>query len=393
MKRKRIIIPVLAVLLTGGIILGVFWKNDNPAGAEIETTAEGQIAVLEVKNGTITVSVEGPSRVEPYRLQDIRSHIAGTIIDARFEGDQVSRGEILVQFDDSDLRSSLRQAELNLKQALVDLKKADLELDQTQKDLAEKESLFASGSITRDQRDAVSVDARNAALNLESTQIRLSQSELSRDLAREAVNNALVTAPYDGVVLGTSVSAGDVVSANSVLMSFADISRLRLQAEVDEFDIGKVQAGMPVKITADALGDESLQSVVERVSPAAEVVNNISIFSVSTVISASDGGLRPGMSADLSILISDDSGIIVPRTAVSSVRGRFYLDVWENNEVVTRRVVAGADDGTNVVITEGLAEGEMVVVPASSGFSLSSGLEQPGGSSIIPVTIPGSGAR
>lgn len=393
MKNKtKLLIAILAVLLLGGAAVGFFWKGDAEEAAG-ETAAEEQIAVIEAQSGKISVSVEGPSRVEPYRLQDIRSQISGSVTEARLEGDEVGQGEVLVRFDDTDLRSALRQAELNLQQARVDLEKAQLELEEAEDDLAEKESLFASGSITRDQRDAARAAARNAALGLEGARIRLSQGELSRDLAQEALNNASVTAPYNGVVLASNVSAGDVASSNSVLMSFADVSRLRLRAEVDEFDIGKVKIGMPVRITADALGSESLQSVVERVSPAAEVVNNISIFTVSTVIPASDGGLRPGMSADLTILISDDSGIIVPRTAVSSVRGRFYLDVWENDEVVTKRVVAGADDGTNVVITEGLAEGEKVVVPTGGGFSLISGAAESAGTSIIPVTVPGSGGR
>ncbi|WP_319477363.1 efflux RND transporter periplasmic adaptor subunit [Marispirochaeta aestuarii] len=393
MKNKtKLLIAILAVLLLGGAAVGFFWKGDT-VEAVGDSPAEEQIAVIEAQSGKISVSVEGPSRVEPYRLQDIRSQISGSVTEARLEGDEVGQGEVLVRFDDTDLRSALRQAELNLQQARVDLEKVELELEEAEDGLAEKESLFASGSITRDQRDAARAAARNASLGLEGARIRLSQSELSRDLAQEALNNASVAAPYNGVVLASNVSAGDVASSNSVLMSFADVSRLRLRAEVDEFDIGKVKIGMPVRITADALGSESLQSVVERVSPAAEVVNNISIFTVSTVIPASDGGLRPGMSADLTILISDDSGIIVPRTAVSSVRGRFYLDVWENDEVVTKRVVAGADDGTNVVITEGLAEGEKVVVPTGGGFSLISGAAESAGTSIIPVTVPGSGGR
>ncbi len=390
-KNKLLILFSVVVLVAGGAV-GFLRKTDT-AGPVSGTAAKDQIPFIEAKSGKISLSVEGPSRVDPYRLQDIRSRISGIVIEARSEGEEVNHGETLVRFDDTVLRSALRQAELNLQQARVDLEKAKLELERAENDLDDKESLFVSGSITRDQRDAVRTAARNAALGLESARIRLSQSELSRDMAREDVRNATITAPYSGVVLSSAVSAGDVVSSNSVLMSFADVSSLRLRAEVDEFDIGKVRSGMPVKITADALGNESLQSVVERVSPSAEVVNNISIFTVSTVIPASDGGLRPGMSADLTIMISDDSGIIVPRAAVSSVRGRYYLDVFENGEVVTKRVNAGADDGFNIVITEGLAEGEKVIVPTGSGFSLNSGNEQSAGTSIIPVTVPGSGGR
>jgi HlyD family secretion protein len=176
-------------------------------------------------------------------------------------------------------------------------------------------------------------------------------------------------------------------------MTFADVSRLRLNAEVDEFDIAMVEVGMPVVITADAMGRDSLSSTVERISPAAEVINNISIFTVSTVIRSTTTVLRPGMSADIAILISDDTGLVIPANAVSSVRGRSYLDVVEDGEVVTRRVVAGATNGTNTVILEGLGEEDLVVVPQLASFSLDTPAAEPdgGSSSLLPISVPGTG--
>jgi HlyD family secretion protein len=200
-----------------------------------------------------------------------------------------------------------------------------------------------------------------------------------------------VRAPYTGVVLTTEVGTGDIASSGTVLLTFADVSRLRVLAEVDEFDVGILEPGMPVRITADALGTEEISSTLERVSPAAEVINNISIFTVSSVIRADQAPLRPGMSADLTVLVSDDTGLIVPSSAVSSVRGRAYLDVYENEEVVTKRVVAGTDDGRETVILEGLEEGALVIVPEAPGFTLTGGTTDTGGSSIIPVSVPGAG--
>ena len=123
MKNKtKLLIAILAVLLLGGAAVGFFWKGDT-VEAVGDSPAEEQIAVIEAQSGKISVSVEGPSRVEPYRLQDIRSQISGSVTEARLEGDEVGQGEVLVRFDDTDLRSALRQAELNLQQARVDLEK------------------------------------------------------------------------------------------------------------------------------------------------------------------------------------------------------------------------------------------------------------------------------
>lgn len=392
-KQMTGISPLLSLLLLSLLLLASCGEKDETAPAA-EVPADGDaIHAVEAVQGALTVTVEGPAVVEPFRSQEIRSRVAGMVISAAEMGETVPAGELLVALDDNDLRIAVREAELSLNQAKLDLERAVLLHQRAQSDLADKESLFKSGSISRDQVDTAREAVATADLARKSSEIKVNQSQLSLDKAREAVENSGITAPFTGVVLSSAIGPGDVINTTSVLMLFADLTRLRLKAEVDEYDIGKVAAGMPVVITADALGKESIRSTVELVSPAAEVVNNISIFTVSTVIRADKSPLRPGMSADMSILISDDEGLLVPSNALSSVRGRYYLDVYENEEIVTKRVVAGANDGSRAVILEGLSEGELVIIPAPAGFSLGEGATASTGSSIVPISIPGTRSR
>ena len=232
---------------------------------------------------------------------------------------------------------------------------------------------------------------QNADYGLKSAELAVSQALLSLETARVNLNGAALRAPFKGVVLKSSLTNGDLVSKGALLLTFADLSRVRLVAEVDEFDIGKVQPGQSVTITSDALGESSLKSKVERVSPAAEVINNISIFKVSTVLDNKGGQLKPGMSADISILISSDKVIVVPSKAVSTVRTRSYVKVFEDEEVKTKRVTIGANDGVSVAVVEGLEEGEIVVLPGSAGITLSTQSTTSSGSSVVPITIPGTG--
>ncbi|MDA3947639.1 MAG: efflux RND transporter periplasmic adaptor subunit [Spirochaeta sp.] len=398
-------IGVLAasVIIVFGTDLVPFGDADSgtaSAGAPGDGTAGGidpetQLGAVEAVPGSISITVEGPAVVEPYRQLDIRSATAGTVVEALDEGTAVSAEGVIVRLDGSAHRAALQQAELNLDQAEVDLERARLAVGRAERDLAAKESLLASGSITRNERDTAAEALATARLEARTAEIRVSQSNLAVETATRDLAATEIRAPYGGVVLLSNVGAGDVVSSGTVFVTFADVSRLRLRAEVDEFDIGKVQPGMEVMITADSLGDESVLSTVERVSPAAEVINNISIFTVSAVVRADQAPLLPGLSADLTVLVSDDTGLIVPSPAVSTVRGRAYLDVYENDAVETKRVVAGTDDGRNIVILDGLEEGALVVVPETPGFTLTSGT-LPGatgstGSSIIPIPMPGAG--
>jgi RND family efflux transporter MFP subunit len=417
-KRTRIVLAVLAttvvavgaLFLSGMISFGPFTFGGgevSSAGAGAGTTgqaasaettlaaaqAAGQAAAIEAKPGSLSITVEGPAVVEPFRQLSVRSGIAGTVVEAAGEGDTFTAGEILVRFDGNDYRGALRQAQLNLEQARVDLQRAELAVRRARSDLDDKESLYESGSITRTERDTAREGLASAELELTSARIKVDQNLLAEETATRNLEATEVRAPYPGVVLESGVGTGDVVSSGSVLMTFADVSRLRIRAEVDEYDVGVIEAGMAVVITADALGTEEVTSTVERVSPAAEIVNNISIFTVSAVVRADQAKLRPGMSADLTVLVSDDTGLIVPSAAVSSVRGRFYLDVLEEGQPVTRRVVAGTDDGRNIVILDGLNEGDLVILPESAALNLAipgaSGTSN--GTSIIPVNLPGAG--
>ena len=376
----------LAIAVALLLVLGC--ENDS---AEATASAEDQLLAVEAKPGSVSVVVEGPSVVEPYRIQTVRARVEGIVLEALPEGDAVASGDVLVRFDSSDQLKTLRQAQIALSQARVNREKAVDTLETSRRDLSDKETLLKSGAVPEDQVRAARENMASAQRSLELAELGVSQAALTLETAQEELAATVVRAPFDGVVLSTDLNPGDLVSRGALLLTFADLSRVRLRAEVDEFDIGKVEVGQSVSISSDAVGESALKSKVERISPAAEVVNNISIFKVSTVLRNEDGKLKPGMSADVSILISADKGLVVPSKAVSTVRSRSYLKVFADQEVQNRRVEVGADDGVNIVVLEGLEEGELVVVPSTAGFSLTSS-QTSTGTSVIPISVPGSGA-
>jgi HlyD family secretion protein len=388
-KRKSILYAaIIAVLLGGALILYLVLRPQEPSGVSGD---EQQILTVPAKAGSVSIRVEGPSVVEPYLSQDIRSKIEGQITTAAVEGDSFAKGDVLLQLDRTEQVKDLRQAEIGLSQAVVNRDRARATMEKAKTDFDTAKRLFSTGAIPKEQMDLAQETLQNAEYGFKSAELTVSQALLSLETARENLNGTSIRAPFDGIVLRSSVTAGDLVSKGALLLTFADLSRIRLQAEVDEFDIGKVQPGQPVTITSDALGETSLTSKVERVSPAAEVINNISVFKVSTVLDNRDGRLRPGMSADISILISSDKGIVVPSKAVSTVRTRSYVKVFEEDEIKTKRVTIGANDGVNVAVLEGLEEGDLVVLPGTAGISLTSQTQSSSGSSVVPITVPGTG--
>ena len=392
MKKKGLTVVVIVVLIAAAGVGGWFLLSRRAADAAAAQAAE-QVATVEAKAGTVQVKVEGPSVVEPYAVQTIRSRIDGVVVQAVQEGDAVSAGGVLVRFDPVDQEKAVRQAELTLAQARVNRERTEATLVKARADVEVKRALFASRAIAQDQVAAAedAVGAAEHALKL--ADIAVSQSALSLDGAKRDREATVVRAPFSGVVIKADLSLGDLVGRSAALLDLADLSRVRLQAEVDEFDISKVEVGQAATVTSDAIGGESLRSKVERISPTAEIVSNISIFKVATVLDNSDGRLRPGMSADISILVRSDKGIVVPSKAVATTRGRSYIKVLANGEVETKRVTLGADDGVSVAVLEGLEAGELVVVATTGGLTLTGAAASSSGTSVIPITVPGAGAR
>lgn len=387
---KKINKYTMIAAITGVLLLILLLSFNGCQQSSQEDNTGKEMQAVEAKPGSVSVVVEGPSVVEPYLMQTVRSRIDGVVIKSPMEGDFFSEGDVMVRFDSSEQQKAVRQAQIVLEQARINREKADNTLKKAETDLSNKQKLFKSGAVPQEQVDIAKNDLDTAVNSLKLTDLSVSQAVLSLETAEADKAATIVRAPFNGVVLSTELNPGVLINRSAELLIFADLSRVRLRAEVDEYDINKIQTGQSVSITGEAIGDKPLTSTVERISPAAEVINNISIFRVSTVLDNEAGLLKPGMSADISILISSDKGLIVPSRAVSTVRNRSYVKVFKEDEIKTRRISVGADDGINVAVLDGLEEGELVVVSSSGGFSLTTSKDS-AGTSVVPITVPGTG--
>lgn len=386
---KKFLIPAILVIVIGGTALFLFSTSKK---SETSNKTESGPQTVAAKIGTVSIDVDGISIIEPYTQVTLRASAATIVRSIASMGTHVKKGDVVVALDDTNVRNDLAQAEFNLSQAKIELEKAKLNYQRAEKDKSDKKILFDTNAISADVYEQSVRGALDAELALKATELKQRQAELSLNMAQNDVAALKIRAPFDGTVLKTYVAPGDLVSSNAAVALFGDIDRLRLNAEIDEYDINKVKIGQRVTITGESIGSEPILSTVDAISPMAEVVNNISIFTVTAIVENKKGTLRPGMSADFSIRISSDKGLVVPSKAVSTVRGRSYIEVLENSEIVKKRVVTGSDDGINTVILEGLDEGALVVLPGSSTIkAIAPSSTTTAEKSVLPITIPGSG--
>jgi HlyD family secretion protein len=263
----------------------------------------------------IVVSAEANGSVQPIQIVAVKSRASGTILEMRVEtGDMVHRGDTLVKVDRRDPTTAYNQAQ------------ADLEVAQAQAGNAaaqkrRADEMFAAGVLSEQDHDNASLADANARAQLVRAQAGLQS-------ASDALTDCNVLAPVDGTILVKNVEAGGVitsavrdVSGGTVLLQMADLSTVEVQALVDETDIGKVQAGMPVVITVDAYPNRPFQGTVLKIEPQSTVSQNVTMFPVLVNIPNPDGLLRPGMNAEVAIQIGERQGVLaIPSAALRTDR-------------------------------------------------------------------------
>lgn len=413
MKRKRWLVAIVVLL---GISIGGYFflsskKVQKPAVASVETYT--------VTRGDLLVSVSGSGVLEAKDTVDVTSEIGGTVIWVVEEGSKVKKGDILCKIDPQDYELALTQAELNYKNARLKLEQAKINLENQKKQLEQNirdaktsrdnayielqkakrqlddaEKLYKVNAITLNEVKTYR-DNYNKALNtynqavenlnlLESTRAdklaqaerdialaesSLEQAKIDLDKAKRNLSKTTIYAPIDGIVADVSIKkGGQNIAKETTLMSILDTSTMKIKLEVDETDIPKVKIGLPVRITCEAFPDREFQGKVTNISPRATISNNIAIFKVQVEIPNPTGELRAGMTAEGEIILKEQHNVLlVPLRAVKRTERRAYVEILKDNgEKELVRVTLGEDDGTNIVVEDGLKEGDKVVLASTS---------------------------
>lgn len=181
-------------------------------------------------------------------------------------------------------------------------------------------------------------------------QIKLEQAQLSLTMAREALDDAKIIAPFEGVVTALTAVVGG--SGGSATLAVMDDSQYHVDVLIDETEISQVQAGQQAKITFDALPDVTVTGSIGRVDPSGTVSNGVVNYLVRVNLDPTDAALRTDMTANVSIVIDTHTNVMaVPGTAIRTDTTGYYINV------------VGAD-GTaqRVDVTTGYTDGELTEI-------------------------------
>lgn len=222
------------------------------------------------------------------------------------------------------------------------------------------------------------IGGESAENSLADAALAVQNAQLSLQSAQEALDSYTITSPISGTVIEKNLKAGDQLNGgdSGAMAVIYDLSQLELQMDVSELDIGQIQPGQTVEITAEALPGQTFTGVVEKVSVNGTTTDGFTTYPV-TILLSEYGDLNPGMNVSADIIVErSENALCVPAEAVNSDgtvlvagEGAFAEDgvtIADPSKIESRPVTLGRGNQDFVEITSGLEEGETVLLPIQS---------------------------
>ena len=374
-KKRRIIIwSVVAAIVIFQLIRSIFF------GADKELVFRTHV----VGSHTIENTVTATGTIEPVEEVQVGTQVSGEIAAIYVDYNTVvKKGQLLAELDKSNLLENLRQAEASVRSAESDMNYAKTSYERTK-------TLYEAKAATQIAYD----EAYNSLVRAETS---LLNAKSNLDKAKVNLGYAEIYSPIDGVILSREVEKGQTVAASystPTLFTIAkDLTQMKVEADVDEADIGQVKEKQKVRFTVDAYIDDVFEGEVEQIRLKPTTTNNVVKYTVIITAPNPQMKLLPGLTASVTIITEEATGIAIPSEALSfsPSKGVFKMmpkpdeeghkhhdfqgnegqmpqleSVWvkSGDDMHPQHIISGMSDGIYKIVEYGLKEGDSVVLSA-----------------------------
>lgn len=371
----------------------------------LTTEKKASIAVQTVKlsKQNVTTSVTATGTVEPVDQVDVGTQVSGIInhIYADYNS-PVKKGQLLAELDKTNLQESVNNALAQYNASLN-------ELNYYQQNYNRQNNMYKSGVISK-------ADYEQAAYQVKNSQQTVSQRKTALAQARTNLSYANIYAPIDGIILSREVEEGQTVAASMTtptLFTIAkDITKMQVEANVDEADIGGVEVSQRVSFTVDAYPQEEFSGRVRQVRLSATTESNVVTYTVIIDADNPEQKLKPGLTATITIFTQELKDIdTVPASAIAfspdtETLQKYYQQnqikakipeiktgknkekyIWiKNNDgsLSQKQITIGINDGINIQVVSGLTGSEQIVTSLEEQTEPVAKSESDGSSPFMP---------
>jgi RND family efflux transporter MFP subunit len=286
----------------------------------------------------------------------------------------------LAATSDSSANSQVASARSQLQQAQANL--AKLQNQVTPDDIT-----AARSTVDQAKNNLDKLMAGSDATTLDIAQNGVDQADIAVKQAQQALRQAEIVAPFDGIVTVINLTPGQNASSGGTTaeMQVADLAHLETVVNMAEVDLPKITVGQPVQLTLDALPNLTLNGTVSQISPAGTITQGVVNYPVTISIDNPPDSVKSGMTASLNVITQQkDNVLMVPNRAIRTLGRQKVATVLFEGQQIQVPVTTGMNNDTMTEVTSGLKEGDVVLI---SGTTTAQPRGGPGG----PVIIGGGG--
>ena len=356
-----------------------------------------------VERSSIRTAISTNGKIEPAQNFEAHAPVSTTVRRLLVrEGDHVKKGQLLLQLDDSEVRSQAARAQASVKGAQSDVDA--IEKGGSQEELLTLQTQLVKAKTDRDasqrsldalrrlqQKGAASIgEVKEGENNLQRAQADLdllqqkqkdryskpevakveaqkSQAQAAYDAAEDILHRSNVIAPFDGVVYLLPVKQGGFVQAGDLLLQEADLSHLIVRAYVDEPDIGRLVKGQKTEVTWDAMPGRTWTGIVATLPATVKLRGTRNVGEATIALDNEDYKLLPNVNVSVSIIIAQhDSVLTIPREALRQDDSTPYVYQIIEDKLRRHEVTVGASNLVKVEVTKGLNDKDVVALNSTS---------------------------
>lgn len=367
--KKRVIIPLTIALVAGCI--GVGQVNANKVRYQTQ----------KLEKCTITDVVEASGTINPVNTVSVGSTVSGLMKAIYVDyNSEVKKGQLLAQIDPANFQASVDQNRAQINNAEANLAKLNAEMVMAQKTYNRYKNLYNKNFVARSELDQAESDYLAKKASIGAQQASIAQARANYKTAMTNLGYTKIIAPVDGTIISRDIDVGQPVAASfqaPELFTIAqDLTKMQIEVNVSEADIGKVKEGQDVQYTLDGYPDSTFYGKVTQVRLDSTTTSNVVTYTVIVSVSNEDLKLKPGMTANVSIITKESKDVMcAPSIALKfspETNGQKYKNqgIWILDNGKPRRIdiKEGASDDTNVeIISQRLKLGDDIIVGSSGG--------------------------
>lgn len=385
---------LIAVLVLTLALAGTGWllrRRSAPLSVSFAPAVRETLVDTLVTNG----------KAEPAEWRSIRSEQEGAVLRVLVEkGQRVSAGTPIAELDAAAARAELASAEARIVQAKAELavlqeggraaeiseiegakRRAELELKSARRDVesltrlaqmkaATQQELYAAKDrVAQLQAQIESLETKRRSLvgqaDRAAAEARLKSAQAAAELARTVVARSVIRSPMAGVIYALNIHPGSFLQAGDEAARVAQMERMKVLIYVDEPELGRVKAGMPISVTWDAMPNKQWSGKVERAPTEVAPLGTRQVGEAVSFVDNPDRDLLPGTNVNVTVRSQVvEAALTIPKEALRREGSAVGVFLLEGDHVVWRPIQVGVSSITRTQVLKGLKEGDRVALPA-----------------------------